>query len=183
MLLAAAGCVSAPGQSSASLPAGEEYTDGQYINRDIGFRITLPGSWLMYESEAKMPADASQYARVLRASGAEMIFVAQSPGRDAFMRGIAEPANLEPADYFQRIELANRRELLTSRHDLIQMGGEPGVRWVYDSQAGQIRLTFLEYQFRRGRSNVRVSFWTHSDRFASQEKEFEAVMKSYSAGD
>lgn len=150
-------------------------------NQKLGFKILVPESWHVYASESTMPAEAQQYARILRAAGAEMIFVAEHSSGHAFMRGIAEAANLEETAFFRRIEQANRRDLLTSRHDPVKLAGQPAVRWVYDSEADRIRLTFLEYQFRRGRYNVRISFWTHAGMFASKEKEFEAVMQSYSA--
>lgn len=184
-VLFGAGCAStAAGEAvSSSSRTGDEYADGLYTNHDAGFRLTLPRTWLMYESEAKMPADAQRYARVLRENGAEMIFVAESADRKAFMRGIVEPAGLGLSEYFQRIEQANRKELLTSRHELTALNGEPGVRWLYDSQSGGTRLTFLEFQFHRMRNNVRISLWTHASLFAGREQEFEAIMKSFTAGD
>lgn len=181
------GCASAPGKPSAVSPASPasppqdtyDAVKRLYVNQGIGFSLEFPQSWLVFEAEEKMPPQAQNYARKIRESGGEMIFVAQNRASTMYLRGIAEETALEPDAYFNIIQEVNRKELLESDHETTEIAGEKAIRWTYEAEAGGTRIKFLEYQVRRDRYNVRLSFWTLPSLYASYEKEFEGMMKTY----
>jgi len=179
------GCSSAPRAPAApAAPASapqDTYDAAKrlYVNQGIGFSLEFPQSWMVFESEEKMPPQAQNYARKIRESGGEMIFVAQNRANTMYLRGIAEETALDPDAYFNIIQEVNQKELLESAHETTEVAGEKAIRWIYEAEAGGTRIKFLEYQVRRDRYNVRLSFWTLPSLFNSYEREFESMMKTF----
>ncbi len=182
------GCASMDADDHESVPSSDrlagvyDRSSGTYSNLALGFRIKLPLPWMVYESETKLPAEARAFAANIRENGGEMFLFAHNVEQSIFLRGISEETGLELETYAQKLEEANRRELLPgSKRELIRIGGRPAIRWIYDtSLAGNLRVRFCEYQFRRDRFNVRMSFWTLPSNFAAGLKIYEEIMKSYS---
>lgn len=175
-------CAAPPPPRIESTPVSADLYDPvkrMYSNPQIGFTLTFGEAWIMYESEAKMPPQAQGYARQVRESGGEMLFVAQNRAGTMYMRGIAEETALDPEAYFEIIQRVNAKELTESNHESAVLNGEKAVRWTYSADTGATRIQFLEYQIRRGRYNVRLSFWTLPSLFASYEPEFETIARSF----
>jgi hypothetical protein len=152
--------------------------DSRYVNDSLGFSLTFNDSWRMYPNTASMPGQIQGIARAIADEGGELIYFALSKNGSLGARATVEDIDLPLEQFYKVIFEVNSDELDKQiSYDIVKMGRENMVKWVY--QAGQ--MTYQEYQVKRGKYNIRMTFWVFSALYDDYKDEFYKIASTYKA--
>ncbi len=154
--------------------------DFKYVNDTIGFSITFK-DWEVYPHISSMPKGAQKFAKSLRDQGAELIFVANSSNRLLTARATVEEMNLPLHQYYNLIYDINREQLEEGvSKDMITVGKTDMVKWIYKAAKS---FTDQEYQVKKDKYNIRLSFWTTRSLFDDYKDDFHEIASTFRTTD
>lgn len=173
-------CLLAAGCAGAREIYKDEYDPRKavYVNEALGFSLTFDEGWRIYAHTASMPTQIRQVAESFEEKGAEFIFYGVMPSNNiVFARAMVEETDLPLNDYFNIVHRINTGEFNHIYHKVDRIGGKEMVKWIY--MVNDDRITFQEYQVKQERYNIRLSFWTFTNRFEEYKDDFERIAGSF----
>ena len=154
----------------------DTYLDGKYTNEEIGFSINVSNDdWKFYCSSSSMPGGIKDLQNDLYETGAELIFYGISKNGIFGTRGIVEPINLSLEDYYNVTYEKNKNGFENSCYDSVKINNIDMIDWKYNTD----NFSFQEYQFVRKNCNIRVSFWTYTERFDEYQPIYAKIINSF----
>ena len=149
--------------------------DNVYKNEEIGFLLTFRGGWHLITDPNQMNRYYRAFAKTLRQSGGELLFMGSTVEELYGVKAIALNLNEPPDEYAAYIRSLNKNEVDRDNDPVAFIAGNhPMVKWVYDKSG----YRFVEFFFVVDTYDVRMSFWTKPALFANFLPVFEEIMST-----
>jgi hypothetical protein len=149
--------------------------DHIYENRPIGFLLKFRGNWSITTDPDSMNKVYRDFARTMRNSGGELLFMGSSTEGLYGVKAIAINLNEPPAEYARYIRNLNGADVQNNNDPVEFLAGEHMmVKWVYDKSG----YRFVEFFFVVDTYDIRLSFWTRPALFDGFLPVFEDIAAS-----
>ena len=175
----------AAGAETAADDFGDVYRDEYraayrlYVNQTIGFSLRFPEGWIITEHYSGMAPDIREKADAVKSQGGELMLIGHTLNNIVWLRITVEPASLPLDQYFHAIRDINSAELLSDSSEHTTISGRESVLWTYTINISGYKLKYREFQFARGKYNLRVTFWTLDSLFDSFVPKMDAIGRTY----
>lgn len=160
-----------PGSSVQLTPSGST----RYSNPRVGLKIDFPAGWVIWSRMEDMRADFRGSVGTLEQNGVEVLFAGHK-NNVLGARLTTENLGVPLDDYATLIIDINKREIGKVKRTDKRLGGRDVVFW--EASHAETGLEFIEYVFREGTHNLRLTFWTHPSLKARYVPEFQRIVES-----